>query len=1021
MLLIICIVMGMLPITVSGATGVKDGWYYLECMNNYLNIDSSSAGELRNKGILGNQMYKVENKANNTVTLKMPDGKYLGISGTLKNGARVKAVSTPFPWAIYSESNKDIFSLRPTGNTKMVVNSSGEKHTDGNPIIIWTHENLNAPQHAEFRFISAGKMTATPIKANFVVDDNAAVKQSVYTIEGSNYLDLRSLATLLNGTSSQFNVVRDGKYENIETGKPYTGTVKSTSLKKTTNLMKSTTEFKIDGKVIAINNSVSIKDKGDYLKISEVAKRFSGTAAQFDFYASKGQLVIRTGKPYTGTAPMVMEMARIDAGSYSIGKRTITISQPFYMGKYEVTQEQYKSIMGYNPSIFQGSGPVSIADDNGKSFAFQRTPALGEVTIKRPVDRVNWYNTIVFCNKLSLKEGLSPAYRLSGTTDTNKWGKMPTKDTGNSEMWDKLEIVPGSNGYRLPTEAQWEYACRAGTTTKYNTGDIMSGSTGWYTDNSGMQTHQVGKKPANAWGLYDMHGNVAEWCWDWHNPEPMLYSQTDPSTTAPVQNNEGVRSVRGGSFLSPSEQCTSEFRRWGLFVEYGQETVGFRVMRPDTTSWTNIDRPTIEGMAWVPSGSFTMGSPESEVGRGKSEMQQQKNVEGFYMDKHEVTNEQYAQVMDLWPSDHRRLDRIVQGEAYEHLPVENISWYSALVFCNKRSIMEGLNPTYSISGSTNPSKWGIIPVDNNAAWNAVQVVSGSNGYRLPTEMQWEYACRAGTTTAYNNGKDILSQSTVPNLVSIVYDSTAWYRNTSQYRDGTLKTHQVGMLAPNAWGLWDMHGNVSEWCWDVTSSGERILRGGSFLSEAGSIRSASRATFAPNKRHGTIGLRLVRPYEESIPNKPTQIPNNGKAWEGSLADGWYTLKIAGNGVGFQSGNMVLSNDYHAFYVENKGNNTITIRTVNGQYVGISDTIKYKTDVKLVKEPYLWYITFESGGIRPASNTKYLAVIINGYKYDTGGGSYEKGSRVALIERKLPNKDVKDPANSKFKFYPAKEPA
>jgi len=271
---------------------------------------------------------------------------------------------------------------------------------------------------------------------------------------------------------------------------------------------------------------------------------------------------------YNGVSPGTIEMVSITAGTFTMGspstesgsqseerpQHSVTLSS-FKMGKYEVTQEQYEAVMGNNPSNFSSN------------------PQAGETQGKRPVERVSWYDAIIFCNKLSILEGLSPAYRISGSTDPAVWGTVPTS---SDATWNAVEIVTGSNGYRLPTEAQWEYACRAGTTTAYNTGDIISDNTGWYTSNSGSKTHEVGLKPANAWGLYDMHGNVWEWCWDWYNSS---YYSRSPANDPMGAAAGSSRVERGGSWGIDASIARSSFRS-NIYPYCRYIDIGFRLVRP---------------------------------------------------------------------------------------------------------------------------------------------------------------------------------------------------------------------------------------------------------------------------------------------------------------------------------------------------------------------------------------------------------------------------------------------------------
>ena len=269
----------------------------------------------------------------------------------------------------------------------------------------------------------------------------------------------------------------------------------------------------------------------------------------------------------TATFPQTVgiEMVWIPAGMFTMGSddtadmdasppHQVTLTTGFYMGIYQVTQEQYQAVMGTNPSYFSSN------------------PTSGDVQARRPVESVSWYDAIVFCNRLSIMEGLNPAYSISGSTNPDNWGSIPTD--WNNSTWNTVTIEPGSNGYRLPTEAQWEYACRAGTTTAYNTGASISDDTGWYSSNSNSMTHEVGKKPANAWGLYDMHGNVREWCWDWRG-DYESGAQTDPlgASSGPI------RVIRGGWWTESAEYLRSAARGGG-YPNNRYNNCGFRLVRP---------------------------------------------------------------------------------------------------------------------------------------------------------------------------------------------------------------------------------------------------------------------------------------------------------------------------------------------------------------------------------------------------------------------------------------------------------
>lgn len=241
-----------------------------------------------------------------------------------------------------------------------------------------------------------------------------------------------------------------------------------------------------------------------------------------------------------------MAFIRIAAGTFEMGDlagvgnaderpvHTVTLTRDFYIGKYEVTQAEYGAVMGKNPSYFS-------EDD------------------RLPVENVSWYDAIRFANRLSEREGFSPCYDRDGNVLGGE---------GNPYACE---------GYRLPTEAEWEYACRAGTTTRYTFGDKEAdpGSHAWYALNSASQTHPVGEKSPNAWGLYDVHGNVWEWVYDrYHSSYTSDLALSDPYG-APSGSD---RVKRGGAWDRTPKYLRLAYRS-GYGPTYHYYNFGFRLAR----------------------------------------------------------------------------------------------------------------------------------------------------------------------------------------------------------------------------------------------------------------------------------------------------------------------------------------------------------------------------------------------------------------------------------------------------------
>jgi formylglycine-generating enzyme required for sulfatase activity/serine/threonine protein kinase len=635
-------------------------------------------------------------------------------------------------------------------------------------------------------------------------------------------------------------------------------------------------------------------------------------------------------------------------------QHSVKISRPFYLGKYEVTQEQWQDVMGNEPSQFK-----------------DRT---------NPVETVNWGDVQSFLAKLNDQFAI-----------------------------DGMKFV-------LPTEAQWEYACRAGTATAYCFGDDAAGlgKYGWYQENSGGNPHPVGEKSPNAWGLHDMHGNVWEWCSDRYGPG--YYGQSPPAD--PTGPSTGLhRANRGGGITASAGNCRSARRNGcgpidrvaGLgfrvaLVPAGASRDSFRQLSRGRTS-TAINRA--EPSRAEEESSANSAGNESSVRRRQFRLSVQEhwplsvnvtkgtrvritasgrwralgggkwkapNDRDYYLqgrlgngppfkvgcdyvfcpeqdavlwlEMRENANrlnnsgtitvvvetiplhERDAEDATTAPSDAAQPDRAVSpfdaGQAVRHqeewaahlgvsveytnsigmtfrlippgefmmgsTPDEQARFLEVAKAAGHRGAMDRIpteSPRHPV-GISRPfflgkcevtqGEWQAVTGKNPSRFqdptNPVEMVSWEDireflaklneasavdgmRYVLPTEAQWEYACRAGTGTAYCFGDD-----------TAALGQYAWYNENSQGRP-----HPVGEKSPNAWGLHDMHGNMWEWCADRFGGGfysqsprddpvgpqmgsDRVLRGGCWSYGVGESRSADRGGGRPGARFGYLGFRVA---------------------------------------------------------------------------------------------------------------------------------------------------------------------
>jgi len=486
----------------------------------------------------------------------------------------------------------------------------------------------------------------------------------------------------------------------------------------------------------------------------------------------------------------------------------VRITKPFYLGKYEVTQGQWQRITGNNLSYFRGNDSL-------------------------PVEQVSWED----CEDFLRKAG---------------------------------------DGLRFPTEAEWEYACRADSTTAYYFGDsfVQLKDYAWFNsfDGSTRGTHEVGQKRPNAWGLYDMHGNVLEWCKDWY--DSVYYSsfkyRNPPDDPAGPSWGPG-RVQRGGSWMHRFGECRSGSRHYSSPTRRGYN-IGLRVAKTLTSGplIRKALRPAQRGQMRIPLGfraqDDTTAEPYTNTGWAKEVVHKKTGIEMVFIPAGEFMMGGCEAVVELANPTHRILGSFMVFTEVKHGAADRKSKHKVKI----------TTPFYLGKHEVTTTEWNLIGIEGQhhfsyfsqparTSWMTCQDFLRKAGaaLRLPTEAEWEYACRAGSTTKYYFGN---SSSALGNY--------AWYEENSRkkFQD---RINMVEMKKPNAWGLYDMYGNVWEWCEDWYGSypgGEQIdpkgppkgefkvIRGGSFYDTAESCQSAQRGRGKPDLGDCRVGFRVAKTLE-----------------------------------------------------------------------------------------------------------------------------------------------------------------
>ena len=315
-----------------------------------------------------------------------------------------------------------------------------------------------------------------------------------------------------------------------------------------------------------VTDSKAAHSFGEYVSNNDATTEADGTKTREcsvcgykDTVTDEGSMIVPEGFVFVKGTTITGTESWTPSSSVFVSGRSLTI-QDLIVSDHEVTRGEFKEIMGTDPST------ASVYDKNGNKLT-------GVAVLNNPVNNVNWYAAIAYCNKKSIAENLTPCYSVSGVTDwTNlAYSSIPRSSNTN---WDNATYNFEADGYRLPTEAEWEWLARGGENYTY-AGSNTAGDVAWYTSNTNdTGTREVKTKSPNGYGLYDMSGNVYEWCWDW-------YGSISSSSASDGASSGNFRVLRGGGWGYDSDFCAVSCRSYG--GPYGRDlSLGFRVVRPSS-------------------------------------------------------------------------------------------------------------------------------------------------------------------------------------------------------------------------------------------------------------------------------------------------------------------------------------------------------------------------------------------------------------------------------------------------------